>query len=156
MQAATDPVKKYNRYLIENLGVNDTLKSLSQIAAQIATVEQAMFQAQHAVEALDINEYAQAKEELDLATLTASLSAPADGKNAEQRKMQLDYHLATHTDVMVARAKVKAVEAKRFALEGMAEAAKIALHQEQARLKALCLTAELQGKLLGLLGESVA
>lgn len=155
-QAARRQVHNHNTDLMADLGVYATLKDLAQVAVQIATAEQGLFQAERAVEALDIGEYARAKEELDLATLTASMSAPADGKNAEQRKMQLDYHLATNTDVMTARANVKAVEIQRFALEGVAEAAKIALHQEQNRFKALCLTAELQNRMLALLGESVA
>ena len=155
VQSAQQQVRNRNAQLAEGLGVYDTLADLRQIASEIAEAEKALWEAERRVEEHDLGDYARAKEELDLATLTASMTAPADGKNAEQRKMQLDFYLATCTDVMTARAKVQGSEQRRFELEGLAEAAKITLHQETNRFKAMCLTAELQNRMLAILSENV-
>lgn len=44
------------------------------------------------------------KESFELAIVNASLNAPADGKNAEQRKLQTDRAVAENAEVKAARA----------------------------------------------------
>lgn len=88
-----------------------------------------------------------AKGALDLATNTASMDAYAkgviDGKNAEQRKLQLDAYLAADEGLAAAQAALAALEGQMASLEAQIARANGDYKAAAARLSATRARAEL-------------
>ena len=82
------------------------------------------------------NMLAIARESYDQAVLAASMEATCDGKNAEQRKMQLDVHLAKDESVAKAGAALRARENELSSKESELSLAEGDLRKAQMAFKA--------------------
>jgi len=112
---------------VERLGdVHDLLRQAGQVIVEIGTWRQvaacAMAQttAENDLRAAKASDLSLAKERLSEAETEATLQAYAtivDGKNAEQRKTQLDAYLAKNEAVRAAREHLRAVETRVTNLE---------------------------------------
>lgn len=112
---------------VERLGdVHDLLRQAGQVIVeigiwrQVAACAMAQTTAENDLRAAKANDLSLAKERLSEAETEATLQAYAtivDGKNAEQRKTQLDAYLAKNEAVRAAREHLRAVETRITNLE---------------------------------------
>lgn len=80
---------------------------------------------------------AEATAQLDLARINAALGAPADGKNAEDRKLQREQAISNSPDVKDARTEITVRENNAGALE-------IQITEKRRTFAALCHIAEMR------------
>jgi len=121
---------------------------LMEALLEIDVATKRLIEAQTAYSAFCANELMLAKEECALienaATLEAYASSLIDGKNAEQRNVQLAGYLAGHPDAMVARAELRNAERKAAQFQAEKAAAELEYKATTYRLHGLRGVADLQ------------
>lgn len=130
-------------------------EALEHNVRQLETLPEGIFEAQKrvvecemALKAFEQGELAKAREWLEAATLTASLNAPQDGKNAEVRKAQLDRYLLNDPGMVNARSDLRAAEKQRLTLEFDLDMAKASLDLQRETFRAALQIAALQTSML--------
>ena len=102
--ASLDNVKtEVQMGVVERVNALKTLDMLNALPGEIHNVEATLAAAREERDAYERTEVKPAQEALENATLAASMEAPCDGKNAEQRKMQLDLYLIKDARVLAAK-----------------------------------------------------
>jgi len=130
----------------------DIADMIMEVLLEIDAQVQHLIEAQVAYSMFAANELAQAKEECALVETMAMMEAYADnridGKNAEQRTMQMTAYLSGHPDCMVARAELRNAEREAAGLQAAKEAAELSYKAATYRLHGLRSVADLQARMM--------
>ena len=128
--------------------VNATLDMLNVLPGTIYDVEATLAAAREERNEYERGPVRKAREVLDSATLAASMEAPCDGKNAEQRKMQLDLFLAKDTRVQAAKRQLCEQEVKLAERDSDLAMIEISLREAQNRFRSALAASALQAEVI--------
>jgi len=143
-QAAVDQALNYAEEMLIELGAHDTIQALFELPQQIMGAQQQVLRLRSAVDSLKRGAISQAKEALDVAILIASEEAPRDGKNAEERKRQIDLFLAQDSQVKQAKANLYKAEGQLAMAEDQLAQAEVSLDALRSKFRAALCTGGLQ------------
>ena len=135
----------------EQCGAWFTLDELKALPAEIQGVEQSLISAQLVASEYKRNDLADAQEALEMAVTDASLEAfgsVVDGKNKEQRDVQLSAFLSRNATITTAKQKLRNAENELADLDARISIGEMNLKRSVGEFKAICHAAELQTQLL--------
>jgi hypothetical protein len=121
----------------------ELMHELRMLPAQVKNARANWYEAQKTWMKHRFGTLADCQRQAETATLHATATAPQDGKNAEQRKMQLELWLLESKDVQVAQAALRQAERSAFDFENAANAAETEYRYQRDRLQVALAVARL-------------